>query len=197
MYQPWCPMVFPQLLHLDFCLLTGPWRRKPLTHEKSWKWILMRRWDRLCWSGAGCGQISVWTKCQFIDAFYLIFPLVSCTCSYPNHHGWIPGSWTVRWATTVGTWGKIQGILLSRCYLRHRGMLRKLGKKNLSLVMDTNNAGFTSHKESQLGNCAEISSDSLKHNSGRGRLQPPTHSPPAQKKRKNKHMDLLALEVRK
>lgn len=69
MHQPWCPMVFPQLLHLDFCLLTGPRRREPLTHEKSWKWSLMRRWDRLCWSGAGCGQTSVWTKCQFLDAF--------------------------------------------------------------------------------------------------------------------------------
>lgn len=63
--------------------------------------------------------------------------------------------------------------------------------------MDTNNARFTSHKESQLGNCAEISSDSLKSNSGWGRLQPLTHSPAAQKKRKNKHVDLLALEVRK
>lgn len=96
MHQPWCPMVLPQLLHLDFCLLTGPWRREPLTHEKSWQWSLMTRWDRLCWSGAGCGQTSVWTKWQFIDAFYLIFPLISCTFSHPDHHGWIPGAWTVR-----------------------------------------------------------------------------------------------------
>lgn len=96
MHQPWWYMVFPQLLHLDFCLLTGPRRREPLTHEKSCQWSLMRRWDRLCWSGAGCGQTSAWTKWQFIDTFYLIFPLVSCTFSYPTHHGWIPRAWTVR-----------------------------------------------------------------------------------------------------
>lgn len=63
--------------------------------------------------------------------------------------------------------------------------------------MDINNAAFTSHRESQLGNCAEISSDSLIGNSGRGRLQPPTQPTSSKEEKENKHMDLLTLEVRK
>lgn len=62
---------------------------------------------------------------------------------------------------------------MSKCYLRSRGSLTKLGEKNLTLIMDTI-AEFMGHEESQLSNCAEISSDLVKGNSGRGRSRPPT-----------------------
>lgn len=53
-------------------------------------------------------------------------------------------------------------VLLSRCFLRYRWRLKSLGKKNVSLIVDTKNARFMDHNKSQLGNCAEISSDMVK-----------------------------------
>lgn len=44
-------------------------------------------------------------------------------------------------------------------------------------------AEFMGHKESQLSNSAEVSSDWVKGNSSSGKLQWPTHNPPTGKKR--------------
>lgn len=47
-------------------------------------------------------------------------------------------------------------------------------------------AEFMGHKESQLSNSAEVSSDWIKGNPCNGKSQPLTHNPPTQKKRKTK-----------
>lgn len=53
-------------------------------------------------------------------------------------------------------------------------MLTKLGEKNVLIIMATKNAEFVGNKESQLRNCAEISSTSVKGNSGKGKVQSST-----------------------
>lgn len=53
-------------------------------------------------------------------------------------------------------------------------MLTELGEKDVLMIMVTKNAEFVGNKESQLRNCAEINSTSVKGNSGKGKVQPPT-----------------------
>lgn len=75
---------------------------------------------------------------------------------------WIPGIWTVRWASTARTWDKIKMALLSRCYLRPSWRLKSLGTKNVSLIVDIKKARFMDHNKNQHGSCAETSSDLVK-----------------------------------
>lgn len=50
----------------------------------------------------------------------------------------------------MGTRNKIKVVLLSRCYLRTRMRLSKLGEKNGSLIIDIKNAKFMCHRKANI-----------------------------------------------